>query len=390
MQSVLNYVMNKSDKTTFDLAYSYEAEGQLAAAIGYYLETIDLTNNYLLTYECMLRAALCFERQEGRIGTTLNMLYKAISIDPTRGEVVFHLVRILNNLKRYYEAYALASAFLTRYSLQNNSLQLDCDYEGEYAIVFEKGVSAWWIGEFEESRAIMYDIYKKNYSIRYTRLAENNLNIIGHAHAYRHTPDKILKKPFKDSNTITSSSQSMQDIFVLTILEGKRNGTYLELGSAHPSRKNNTYLLETKYGWKGVSIENNIYDVSRFRLERSNSCWFTNALNVDYVKLKEEFPETIDYLQVDLDPANISYIALENIIKSGMKFNVITFEHDFYRESSDWKEKSRQLLNAEYVLTVPDVCCMKGKSFEDWWVHKSIYKEHMQGEAYKTPDKYFY
>jgi hypothetical protein len=274
--------------------------------------------------------------------------------------------------------------------LLQNSLNYDCDYEGEHSILFEKAVAAWWVGFYEEARTMMYNIYQSNFSYRYTRLAENNLNIIGYPSLYIHTPDKILKKPFKGSNTITSSSQAMQDIFVLTILEGKENGIYLELGSSHPSRKNNTYLLETKYGWKGVSIENNIYDVSRFRLERSNSCWFTNALNVDYVKLKEEFPETIDYLQVDLDPANISYIALENIIKSGMKFNVITFEHDFYRESSDWKEKSRQLLNAEYVLTVPDVCCMTGKSFEDWWVHKSIYKEHMQGEAYKTPNKYFY
>ena len=41
---------------------------------------------------------------------------------------------------------------------------------------------------------------------------------------------------------IKSYSQSAQDIFVLSVLDQKRDGTYLEIGSSVPVDNNNTYL----------------------------------------------------------------------------------------------------------------------------------------------------
>ena len=49
--------------------------------------------------------------------------------------------------------------------------------------------------------------------------------------------------------------QAEQDKFVLNVLQGKKNGYFLEIGSYDPIEINNSYLLETKYDWKGIMVE---------------------------------------------------------------------------------------------------------------------------------------
>ena len=388
MQPLIDYINNKKDTTAIELAFYHENLDQLAGAIGYYLEAVDLTTNPVIEYEGLLRAALCFEKQGGREGTTLNTLYKAISVLPERPEAVFHLLRILNKKSKFYESYALANSYLTRFSLPQNSLIKDCDYEGLHAIEFEKAIAAWYVGNFEEARTTIYRIGKSNYSNRYVSLANYNLEKINYPTMYTHSADKILKKPFLGSKTF-NYSQAMQDMFVLTILDGKKEGTYLEIGSGDATIRNNTYLLEKEYGWTGVSIDINIYDTMSFGVKRKNSTITQDATKVNYYDVMSNI-HVIDYLQVDCDPASLTYEVLEKIINSGKQFNVITFEHDVYRESETWRSKSRELLSKNYMLTVADVCIIPGKSFEDWWVHKSIFKPEMLGESFKTPDKYFY
>ena len=388
MQPLINYINDKNANTAFELGYYYENNNQLAAAIGHYLEAVDLTSSTTMEYECLLRSALCFEKQGDRTGTTYSTLYTAISILPGRPEAIYHLIRILNYHKKYYETYALAQLHLTRFSLPLNPLLKNCDYEGIHTIIFEKGVASWWIGKFEEARTIMYDISVGNYSQRFVNAALYNIKSIGYPTLYKHTPDKILKKHFNNSKTY-NYSQAMQDMFVLSILDGKTNGTYLEIGSGDPQNNSNTYLLEKEFDWYGVSVEIDYHKVMRFGLHRDNPVIMSDATKVDYTHVMTDTP-IIDYLQVDCDPASLSYDVLKKIIDSNKQFNVITFEHDAYREGNTWREKSRELLSKDYVLTVADVCCVEGKNFEDWWVHKRIFKPSMLGESFKTANKYFY
>ena len=56
-------------------------------------------------------------------------------------------------------------------------------------------------------------------------------------------PDQ-LKRSFSGVETVERNySQALQDIFVLTMLNGKQNGTYVEIGGAHPTNINNTFFL---------------------------------------------------------------------------------------------------------------------------------------------------
>jgi hypothetical protein len=95
-----------------------------------------------------------------------------------------------------------------------------------------------------------------------------------------------LKLKFKDSHKIQRNfSQVYQDLFVLTMLDGKKNGTYLEIGSAEPFYNNNTILLEKEFGWTGTSIEYVQELADQFHKYRKNEIMCEDALDVDYEKV---------------------------------------------------------------------------------------------------------
>ena len=171
-----------------------------------------------------------------------------------------------------------------------------------------------------------------------------------------------------------------EESFIIDILKEKRNGYYVELGAAHYSNGNNTYLLEKDYDWTGVSFE--IVDSMRkeFNLNRKNPC-MGDALSFNYVKHFEEnnFPKQIDFLQVDIDggyddagrPVGSPYWTLQGLLAVPLntyRFTVITFEHDanMYWRNSAIRDVQREILDSfGYSLVRRSV-------YEDWWVDPNV------------------
>ena len=85
----------------------------------------------------------------------------------------------------------------------------------------------------------------------------------------------------------------------------KRNGVYVEIGADQPKVINNTYLLESEFDWSGVSFELDDDKVTFFNEVRKNKCICADATLYDYKSLfeKRNYPKQIDYLQLDIDPA---------------------------------------------------------------------------------------
>ena len=52
-----------------------------------------------------------------------------------------------------------------------------------------------------------------------------------------------------------SQARENQDRFILSVLDSKRDGTYVEVGGYLPVDWSNTFLLELQFGWRGVSLE---------------------------------------------------------------------------------------------------------------------------------------
>lgn len=169
-------------------------------------------------------------------------------------------------------------------------------------------------------------------------------------------------------------SQALQDIFVLTMLNGKENGTYVEIGGAHPTNINNTYLLESVFNWSGVSFEINTDLANFYNSERLNKCICIDATQVNYSKVFEEnnLPNQIDYLQVDIDPSYQSLAALKKIDLESYRFSVVTFETDAYQGSIDVMEESRNIFQSNNYQLVASNVKNCGNAFEDWYVDPNI------------------
>jgi hypothetical protein len=175
-----------------------------------------------------------------------------------------------------------------------------------------------------------------------------------------------------------SNSQACQDLFVLSVLNNKKNGYFLEIGSNEPVSINNTYLLETQYDWKGVMVEYNSMYKPLYVEKRPKSIHvIQDATTVDYLEHLAPFPKDMDYLQIDLEVDNRSTLStlelLEKTVFDTYRFATVTFEHDIYRgDYFNTRERSREIFQKRgYVLMFPDVK-LSSCSFEDWYVHPEL------------------
>ena len=195
-----------------------------------------------------------------------------------------------------------------------------------------------------------------------------------------------LKTKFTGAENIENNwSQSMQDMFVLSMLDGKRDGVYVEIGADQPRVISNTYLLEKDFDWSGISFELDADKVTYFNSIRKNKCLSEDATLYDYKSLFEErnYPKQIDYLQLDIDPAEGTLRALKTLPLDDYRFSVITYETDVYSSGADIQDEQIEILESHgYQLVAKNVKC-EGNPYEDWWVDPAIVSEDIW-KPYKT------
>lgn len=192
--------------------------------------------------------------------------------------------------------------------------------------------------------------------------------------------------------------QAQQDKFVLQMLNHKKNGLFLEIGSSHPIEFNNTYLLEKQYGWKGIMVEYNPIFLESYKKIRNRCLHVINdATKVDYKYIfeKNNLPSNIDYLQIDLDAHNGSTLQtlekLDRELFDNYKFATVTFEHDIYFSNfNNTREKSRIIFNKRgYIRLFEDINNEGKNPYEDWYVHPELIDvKHIQEIKNKNINHY--
>jgi hypothetical protein len=179
---------------------------------------------------------------------------------------------------------------------------------------------------------------------------------------------------------MSSFSQAGQDLFVKSFTKEKKNGYFVEIGSNHPINHSNTYLLEKKYNWKGLMVEYDHSFESLYKIHRPASIYRMNdARLVNYRQILDNnnFPENIDYLQIDLDVDNKStldtFLLLNNTVLDKYKFATITFEHDIYNSNfNNTRLQSRDIFSRRGYLCVFEDINNQGNPYEDWYVHPDL------------------
>ena len=183
-------------------------------------------------------------------------------------------------------------------------------------------------------------------------------------------------------------SQSGQDQFAYNI--SGSNGTYLEIGAHDPVINSNTFNLEVKCNWNGISIE---YDKSfqmswsDNKLRKDNVIW-DDAFNINYSSLikQRELPNRLNYLSCDIEPAENTFNILKKVISSELNFDFISFEHDKYSIGNKYEDLSIEYLkNYNYKVAVKDVYSRnkRYKIYETWFVNNDIDFEEMDYSVWK-------
>jgi hypothetical protein len=399
-KELINYINDPNEVNTFNLAVWYENQNHLSPACSFYLRCSEITKNKDLIYECLLRMYICYKNLSNRNYTCENLLKNALLVNPKNPEAYFLLSQFYENNKNWVDSYLYASLGLELTEGNPSKLVTSVGYDHKYMLIFQKAVSSWWFGKPKESRnlfQILKNEYIENLNNFYYKLVENNITNLGSGSEsesgvrYNSSKHDKLKFKFKNSNKIEMNfSQTYQDMFVLFALDGKTNGSYLEIGAAHPFHNSNTALLE-KLGWKGIGIEYKKELADQHVEQRKNKVLNTDALGINYEKLLlENFSSNIiDYLQLDIEPARNTFEALLMIPFDQYQFRVITYEHDFYVDmTQSYREKSRRYLRAlGYTLVFGNISPNENCPFEDWWIKKDLIDSNIIEKLLNVPQK---
>ena len=389
MNVLAEYVRDTENPiTNFNMARWYEDQSHHSPAAGYFLRAAELSENDLDTrYESLLRCYFCYNRAGRRDFTCESILKSAIILAPNRPEAYYFLSEHYERKNDWLNVFTFSSLGLKSYT-ELTKFKSYMYFDGIYQLHFKKAFALWWMGKSYECRAecrYILDNFIDELTPFYKDLLQSNLSRLAggpeHLAFKEYTKKNYFNKfkfPFDGYENIDKNfAQTYQDMFLLALLNGKRNGTYLEIGSSHPYYGNNTALLEHNFDWTGVGIEYKSELVQEYRRFRKNPVIEKDATNLNYSRLLDEyFPNQsiIDYLQLDLEPSKNTFEAMLAIPFDKYQFRFITYEHDDYVDiTKSYRAKSRHYLSSlGYKLVVNDVCGSKDCNFEDWWVKPEL------------------
>lgn len=178
-------------------------------------------------------------------------------------------------------------------------------------------------------------------------------------------------------------SDAKQDEFVSNILNFKKDGYCVDIGSNHSIISNNTYVFQ-EMNWTSISVESDVAYNQTYSTRHSGVHLNENALLVDYKKVFEEyeFPKSIDYLSLDVDTESLNVLRILPLDE--YRFKVITIEHDQYLYGDTYRMPQRELLQSYgYLLLCSDVYVEqpgyenKEYPFEDWWIDPLEFSEEL-------------
>lgn len=376
----------------YKLAFEYDKLKQGAAAFGWYLRAADMSKgdtfeSKWLQYKSILRGAAIFDRAGNRDHTTGGLYKMAIQTLPERPEAYYLYSKWQMNRSDWREALVYSKMGLN--CDHDPVVDPDLDYPGVLGLKYVNAMSEWKTNGRDDSKNLLFDLKYKN---KLDSVTDNEvtgvLNNIGYPSTLTYTPELYEKWRWKfdgQESIEKNYSRHFQDMFVLAFTNGKKHGTFIEIGSGHPELYNNTLLLEKDFGWKGLSVDNSERFCSQFSRSRNTTIIQAEADKIDYNMLfKSNCVENfVDFIRYNADSASIT--ALQNTPFDKYEFTVIQVQHNACWWGDEVKAKSREILsNIGYVLFVPDVAINETDNYEDWWIHPGFLTP--MNERMKAPE----
>jgi FkbM family methyltransferase len=225
----------------------------------------------------------------------------------------------------------------------------------------------------------------------------------GHAPILRDSEFKLLGAFANGADQ--SYSEIFQDLWVLFETGYKRGGFFVEFGATNGIRINNTFLLETAYGWKGILAEP--APIWHAELAKNRACAITHecvwsatgeeltfrqapdpgystlvgfgggdvhaharegsaevivkTISLNDLLLRYSAPRTIDYMSVDTEGSELSILQAFDFERYDVR--LLTIEHNYTEQEA----KLDDLLAAKGYER-----CFRDYSMYDAWYRKKM------------------
>ena len=245
------YVLDcNNGKNNFNLGLYYYQQSQWSSSLSFFLRAAEIDSDKDLIYESLLFVAKCLSNLGRRKTTELSLWNNAVRFCPTRPEAYLFLSQYYESFSKFSEAQSFAKIGL---EFKDNHVPLNSElgYHHYYQLLFQEAICDWNLGQGKSARNKLLKLGKSIYPFNsfYKELIQNNITSLGSSGdpflPYDISMSDKLKYKFIGYKNIEKNySQTFQDMFVLTMLDGKKDGRYLEIGSADPYYGSNTALLE--------------------------------------------------------------------------------------------------------------------------------------------------
>ena len=164
----------------FEVALEYERLNQTASAVSFFLRAAEYgeenAEHKETVYTSLIKIAKCLEDQMDRGKSVSNALLQAIAFDDSRPEAYFLLSQHYERKQEWQECYTWA---VIGWGWSNEKpLSVYVGYDGAYCLLFEKAVSAWWIGRREESIKLFKELDGMDLNETYRNAIGDNLRRI--------------------------------------------------------------------------------------------------------------------------------------------------------------------------------------------------------------------
>jgi FkbM family methyltransferase len=212
---------------------------------------------------------------------------------------------------------------------------------------------------------------------------------------------------FCAANIVRSHAQLFQDLLVVFLLQGKRNGFFVEIGAADGVYMSNTLILERDFQWAGVlaepasgwhaalKVNRNTFIDYRFvwsksgeqlefketearegstlstlvdrdfnRDDRAKGTTYTvHTITLNDLLVTYKSPTDIDYLSIDTEGSEFDILNAFDFSRYNVK--IITVEHNF--REPDRQQINRLLTGTGFIRVFEPF-----SQFDDWYVKRSI------------------
>lgn len=201
---------------------------------------------------------------------------------------------------------------------------------------------------------------------------------------------------------MNSASQVGQDLWVLEILNNKKNGFFIDIGAYDGAFLSNSIMLERDFGWNGLAIEADPIQYNIMLGNRKCNCInkaitnyngycnfyqdplsgkiSNNGIKIEAITLTELFkqydvPKIIDYISLDIEGSE--YDALLGFPFNEYKFLTLTVEHNIYQGNPQQiknKNDIFELLTKNDYIRIKNDVDDNGNKFEDWYILNDLIK----------------